>query len=526
MSDPDLGPGADAAGEWQRMHPLSPLLRGGVVLLAALGYGLSQIGDRVLSSWGLGWVTGEDPSDPGDPGAALVDHPLIALGVGVAFLGTVAVVNWVAWRFTRFRVAPHQVELRQGVLFRQHRQVPFERVQSVELSRPLLARFLGLAQVVVQSAGGSDSHLTVSFVSLARAEQLRDELLVLAGHSDEAGHELDLPADATQEDAAVAVAGAPARGQGRPVLAVPNGRLFVATILHGSTILLGAVALAAAFGAAFGRFGAVTLVSLPALIPITFGVGMNRVRELLAHGNFHVADTGTGVRVQEGLTDLRVTTIPLHRIQAVELVQPLWWRPFGWWRIRVNVAGSQTGGEGEGRGETVLLPVGTFAEAVAVLDVVAPQVTLDGWGAAAQGDGPEPGWNPVSPRTRLLDPLSWRRNAWRLEAAAVLLRDGRLTRRAVAVPLARIQSVGLRQGWLDLRLAVATVHVVPAPGPVRAVLDHLEVADAEAFLAQVGAQSREARRPRRVAAPSLAVDPPGLVNLSHQPQPHHENERQ
>ena len=54
----------------------------------------------------------------------------------------------------------------------------------------------------------------------------------------------------------------------------------------------------------------------------------------------YIADAGTGVRVQEGLTDLRATTIPLHRIQALELVQPLWWRPLGWWRIRVNVAGS------------------------------------------------------------------------------------------------------------------------------------------------------------------------------------------
>ena len=36
------------------------------------------------------------------------------------------------------------------------------------------------------------------------------------------------------------------------------------------------------------------------------------------------------MRVQEGLTDLRATTIPMHRIQALELVQPLWWRPLGW----------------------------------------------------------------------------------------------------------------------------------------------------------------------------------------------------
>jgi putative membrane protein len=187
VSDPVVAPtaGAGADGDWQRMHPLSPLLRGGVVLIAILGYALSQVGDRILSGWGLGWITGSDPSDDGDANEAIASHPLIALGLGVLLLVVVGLVSWVAWRFTRFRVAPHQVELRSGVLFRQHRQVPFERVQAVELSRPILARLLGLAQVVVQSAGGSDSQLTLAFLPLARAEGLRDELLVLAGHSDE-----------------------------------------------------------------------------------------------------------------------------------------------------------------------------------------------------------------------------------------------------------------------------------------------------------------------------------------------------
>ena len=50
MSEPLTQP----SGEWQRLHPLSPLLRGGVVLLAILGYAASQLFDTFLSSFGLG----------------------------------------------------------------------------------------------------------------------------------------------------------------------------------------------------------------------------------------------------------------------------------------------------------------------------------------------------------------------------------------------------------------------------------------------------------------------------------------
>jgi putative membrane protein len=499
---------------WQRLHPLSPILRGGVVLLAALGYAASQLFDRVLSSIGLGGVSGDvGPHAGEDPTDALVAHPLIALLLVLAGIAVVAGANWLSWRFARFRVAPHQVELRQGILFRQHRQVPFERVQSVELSRPLLARLVGLAQVVVQSAGGSDSHLRLAFLSLGRAELLRDELLLLAGRSDEHAPAPARPGGMPGTDVP-APAGGGLVGTGIPVLEVPNGRLFVATILHGSTIVLGGLALLAGSAIGVDRFGPVVLAGVPAMLPVAIGVAVNRVKELMTHGNFHITDTGSGVRVQEGLTDLRTTTIPLHRIQALELVQPLWWRTLGWWRIRVNVAGAHAGGDRDQSHETTLLPVGTLDDAHRVLAVVAPLLSPRVVHDAALGDGPQPGWRPVSARTRLLDPLSWRRNAWTVDPYAVLLRRGRLTRRAVAVPHARVQSLGMSQGWLEGRLRVASVRVVPAPGPVDPSLAHLELSDAEAFLDEVSRRARVARRAARRGTPSLAPDPPGLVDWS------------
>ena len=79
-----------------------------------------------------------------------------------------------------------QVELRHGILFRQHRQVRFDRIQAVDLGRPLLARLTGLSEVVVQSAGGKDSHLKLAFLTDAQAQQVREQLMALAGRSDEA----------------------------------------------------------------------------------------------------------------------------------------------------------------------------------------------------------------------------------------------------------------------------------------------------------------------------------------------------
>ena len=320
--------------------------------------------------------------------------------------------------------------------------------------------------------------------------------------------------------------GAPApHAAPRPVLEVPNGRLFVATILHGSTIFLGAMIVFGLLGAGVRSVGPLALAGIPALLPVAIGIAWGRFKELLTHGNFHLADAGTGVRVQEGLTDLRTTTIPMHRIQALELVQPLWWRPVGWWRIRVNVAGSGGQGEGEGHRETTLLPVGTLADARQVLALLAPGVPASAWESAVLGEGGDPTWRGQTAAARWLDPLSWRRQGWSDVITAVLLRRGRLTRRAVAVPHARIQSLTLSQGWLEGRLGLATAHVVPAPGPVSPVVAHLDVAEAEAFLAEVSERARWARRRSEPLTVPLAPDPSGLVDWTRHPPGSSEPER-
>ena len=460
----------------------------------------------------------------------MVAHPFLALLALVVLVAGVAAVNWVAWRFSRFRVGGGQVELRSGVLFRQHRQVRLERVQAVELSRPILARLFGLARVVVQSAGGSDSQLALSFIELGRAEALREHLLDLAGQSEEVLATSDPTTSATSPTSdAVPVGRAPVTRPrpAVPVVEVPNGRLFVATILHGSTIFLGAVLFVALITAGVMSVGPLALAGVPAMLPAVFVIALNRGKEMLTHGNFRLADVGSGVRVTEGLTDLRTMTIPLHRIQALEIIQPLWWRRVGWWRVRVNVAGVGSSGssDGDSERETTLLPVGTLEDVQRLMRVLAPRVPPEVWNDAVLGDEAQPGWHGISARAKPLDPLAWRRNAWTDTDGGVLLRSGRLTRRAIAVPHARIQSVTMRQGWLQQRLGVASTHVVPAPGPVSPVMAHLDLDDAQSFFAQVTERARLARRGSGPEAVPLAPDPAGLVDWTQHPTGAPEPER-
>ncbi|HEV7195003.1 MAG TPA: PH domain-containing protein [Pedococcus sp.] len=470
----DSSAGDSVTTGWQHLHPLSPFLRGGVAFVGAVGYVFSQQVNRIFGS------AGDDPTQ---------GHPLYAAVGAVLLLGVILGGAWVSWRVSKFRIGTAFLELRHGLLFRQHRQVPFDRIQAVDISRPVLARLTGLSEVVVQSAGGRDSHIKLAFLPDSRAQEVRELLLALAERPDETG---TLRRPTAIDDAAETVGEAadPVAETAHIALRVPNARLIQATLYSGGAVFLAVAIPTLLVGFATGNAGAVGWLG-----PMVLGVGGRHVRHVVRDANFTVRQQGDRLMVRRGLVDLRSTSVPLHRIQAVGLVQPMFWRPLGWWRLHVNVAGA--GSRADEDTETQLLPVGTMAEALGMLALIRPRPTdwlADSLGVAAlTGQGHQEGFTTASRRARVLDPWSWRRKGYAVTPDCVLVRRGALRREAQVVPHARIQALGLRQGPLQRWRGVATVTIASTRGPVRVTLAHLGLLDAESFLHDQTGRSSRAR---------------------------------
>ena len=479
MSEPGTSPdGPGESGDWQHLHPLSPLLRGGVAFIAVVGYIVSQQVERLFQAQGPDGG-GQDPTQ---------GHRLLALaGAGVVLLGIVAVA-WVSWLVCRFRIGPAFVELRRGLLFREHRQVPYDRIQAVDISRPVLARLTGLSEVVVRSAGGRGSHITLAFLADPRAQEIRERLMALAGRTDEAGADSATAgrttADLTTAEPTTAEPSMPAA----TVVRVPNARLVQASLFSGGAVFLGVAVPTLLIGFALG---------LPQLVgwlgPMVLGVAGRHVRSLVREGNFTLDQRGDRLVVHRGLTELRSTTVPLHRIQAAGLVQPLFWRLPGWWRLRVNVAGVHEHGEEDA--ETLLLPVGSLPEALAVLALVRPAVPGELAVVAGTRSDAGYGFTTAPSRAWVLDPVGWRRRGYAVTPDSLILRSGVLRREAQVVPHARIQGVAVRQGLVQRWRGVASVSLGSTPGPVRTEVAHLSLPDAERLLDEQLVRSSRARRP-------------------------------
>ncbi|MFI5954754.1 PH domain-containing protein [Cryptosporangium sp. NPDC051539] len=437
---------------FRRLHPASPLIRGA----RGIGVVISLVS---YQAWGsAGWRA-------------------VAIVAAVIVLGWF-VMAWISWRFTGFRVADRELHIRDGVLARRQRTIPLERVQAVDVVRPALARLFGLAEVRMEVVGGGkDAEAPLAYLTVAEAERLRVHLLSLAADAGAAVPPSSAPADADVAEDAPA-----------PVTAAVGGLFRVDPKLLIFSQLLTINTLAAPFLLVFPimEFTGEDPSTATVFTFVSGIVGLIQVpvRRLLGEWGFTVGRDADGLRVHRGMLDVRNQTIPISRIQAVRIRQPLLWRPFGWVRIEIDVAGYGAGGQQE-NGRSALVPVAPAAEAFRVLHAVLPAVPEAGPDAI--------GLLPAPPRARRRAPFQFRRLAYAVTETALVTRGGWLTARHDVALYARAQSVRISQGPWQRSLGLASVHLDPAGGHTTPTVQHQETATAALIAADLVDRARAHR---------------------------------
>ncbi|RKN14315.1 hypothetical protein D7147_28975 [Micromonospora musae] len=436
----------------QRLHPLSPALHGAKSLVVVIA-GLSW---STLSRVGFGWF------------AALV----VALALGAT------VLSIISWYNTGYHVVGRELRVYEGLLWRRTRAIPLERLQAVEVVRPLLAQLTGLAELRLEVVGGGKTEAPLAYLTVADAAGLRARLLALAGQAGQ-------PAVAPTPGEAVAAPAEPVTTAtqvppGRALHTVRNNDLLVSQLLTPQAFLL-------PFGVAFVVVQFLSedswsFIAVASTLTAMAGVVLQPVRRVLDDWNFRIArDDGT-LRVRNGLLETRAQTVPLHRVQTVRATWPLLWRMKGWLRLRLEVAGYSVGEGDERNRPDRLLPVGDLRTAELIVGEVLPGVRLTGL--------------PLTPppsRARWLHPLGRNALGAGLHERVVVVRSGLLTRQLTVVPYARIQSVRVVQGPLQRWLRLATVHADTAGGS-GAAAESRDVAEAWALAAELAARTHAARR--------------------------------
>src|SRR4051812_40039464 len=420
----------------RRLHPLSPVLHGAksiAVIVAALSW-------QTLSQVGL---------------------ERFALVVGVVAVGVV-VFSVVSWLNTGYSVVGRELRISDGLLWRRHRAIPLERLQSVELRRPLLAQLTGLAELRLEVVGGAKTEAPLAYLTVRDAAALRMRLLALAGRAGGVPH--------TAVHGPAAVPAAPPLE--RPLVRVRNGDLVISQLLTPHAFFL-------PLGIAFAVTQIVleatwTFIGIASTITAMAGVLLQPVRRILQDWDFRLARDPDGrLAVRYGLLETRSQIVPLKRVQSINVTWPLLWRAKHWMHLRLDVAGFANPESRDGRRSDRLLPVGDLPTGRGLVWDVLPGVDL-----LALQTFPPP------ERARWLHPFALRYLGVGLHPDVFVTRWGMLTREVSLVPYARLQSVRVVQGPIQRLLRLATVYADTAGGRSGVARDR-DVDDAWGLAAQL-----------------------------------------
>lgn len=500
------------------------------------------------------------------------------IGFGVLML--ILVGGSIDWWFTRYSLDDLAIHRRSGFLFKKNRTIRLESVQSVDISRPLVARLLGLSELRFEVADGSSEALHIKYVSARKAEVLRRTAMASINllRSEAAGRPVDVlpgsmqisaermpdadqlhqPFEASYEASYGAPVqdgtqpanqqmapqqsgysqpapqhpgtqypGASRRGARRPIplpadpsqppiFRISNVRLIASIMLEHLVwlvpvvcLMLGAAVLAAVVS------GENPFFIFMALLPGTFVPLLGYLGTLWARfdgaANFKITPSGQGgVTLRYGFTGTHTQNVMVERIQALAVEQSILWRAFGWYRVKMTIAGIGIEQNDNQKLVTrnVALPVGNKQETLMALRLLLPaldeaqaQVLLDTADGSLKSQKPQVPAMIVTPSSaRWMDLLTWKRNGvttvgytagsvqatTRIDSDAarsslgehtrgdlLLIRGGYFIRTLSIVPVSRVLSVSRGQGPLQRAFGCASVHFGTVPGPVRTLMMHL-----------------------------------------------------
>lgn len=432
--------------------------------------------------------------------------PLPAIGLLLALFQVTHVVTWLRFRW---QLDEHALVIDRGLLQRQRRVIPRDRVQSVDLERTLVHRLLGVSGLRVEAIGAGDTEGWLPALDPELADRLRTELL--ESHPDapsdgsvpdvQAGERPRLPEDPEL---------VPVGHADRNVLIRCSPRDLLVAGITGGRIGVGAAILGLASQIAppdwvtetlvpgLEQFpDPLTLAGLRILLTL-FGLAVlvgflaSLLVTLLVHWNFTLVRTTRALEVSRGLLTERRDTVPFRRIQAVRIEENWIRRLLGLASVKVVVAGRA--GASQSAGSDLILPVGSRAAAFELagqimglgIEGLPELVSMPGrardrrrrraWVAALGmvGSGIALGMVTGTDRpwllglvvgalcygpARLLADSAWRSLGWANLGDHVVLREGALTRRSSVIPFASIQELRSVSNPFQRRRRLATLEL-------------------------------------------------------------------
>lgn len=240
-----------------------------------------------------------------------------------------------------YELTAETFDLRSGVVSRRTREIPYRRVQNVDVSRNVLQRALGIAELRIETAGGGETEAQLRYVSDDEADRIQREI----GRLKRGAAETDTEAAPEPTDELFAITA-------RELLLLGVVRVDL-RLLSFATVLLPIVIPSVSETFPLLDLLRAAPVVLGALVAVALVV--SSATAVASYYGFELHRGADELRYRRGLFQEYSGTIPLDKVQSVSVSENPLARLIGYASLEVETAGYAPGGNGEGSQSAVPL---------------------------------------------------------------------------------------------------------------------------------------------------------------------------
>ncbi|VEF49467.1 YdbT [Bacillus freudenreichii] len=251
----------------------------------------------------------------------------------VLFMIASMVVKWL--RFT-YRVEDNELRIEQGLFVRKKRYIPFDRIQSLDLSESIIHRPLGLVKVKVETAGSGGDKAEAELTAIKK-EDAASLQKIIADVKNKVPSDVTEEVEAPKEDIIYKISArqllflASTSGRAGVVISAFLAFVFQFEDFIPYEKLFNEMQQLIKFGVVF--------ISVVVFIALFIAWLLSVVIAFFKYNDFTVKKVKDELIITRGLLEKRTTTVPLHRIQALTITESPIRQPFGYASVSLESAG-------------------------------------------------------------------------------------------------------------------------------------------------------------------------------------------
>lgn len=263
-------------------------------------------------------------------------------------------------------------DVTSGVFNRQHREIPFRRIQNIDVTQSFIQRLFGFAIARLETAGGGETEATLNFVSRAEATRLQSVI-----RERKQARDTETKTESETESETESDASSQARSSREPtrlfelrptelvVLAVaflrpkallviplglPFAQDFVVSLLLTLARPFGGPAVLSPAALSPDSVLVLALVGLP-VVALSAWVA-SALYTAIEYFGFRLGRIDNDLVYERGLLSRYSGTIPLEKVQTLTITEPVLARPLDYAGLTIETAGYAPGQSQSGSGES------------------------------------------------------------------------------------------------------------------------------------------------------------------------------